>query len=167
MTTRPAVRFGLLFVFPNLLFLAVAFWLPVEAMLIIFNGLATTMALGVCVAYAPAVLSIMFDDHGRIDRGDLLAVGIFCGWFAIIVRSAIQFYWRYLDQPADFLDNYFVLYAIWLMLCGATFHLLAPGTVSSRVPTRRWVTVGIWVAAGGAIILFTLWWTGVLIHEQV
>jgi hypothetical protein len=162
MTSRPAVRLLILFVLPNVFFLTLIAMIEADDLIKFANMLVVSLAAGVCIAYFPAVQDILVKRPGqKIDRTDLLALGIFCGWFSLVVRSLWAIYWRQIERP-ELADHPLVAYCIFLTAAGAVFHMLAPGTVASHVPTERWLALGAWGALGIFLALTTSWWVALL-----
>lgn len=139
-------RFFWLFIVPNLVFAVVALLTNATAMISILNLALLAGAIGVCLAYGPSVLNTLTTGRA-MDRADWLGVGIFCSWFSIVVIRAWSIVWRYLGKPEWLLESDIVSYALYLQLCAVVFHLAAPGAIGDRVPARRWINIGIFVAA--------------------
>lgn len=157
MTPIRVARFFLLFVAPNIIFAIVVLALPAAALAALLNGVLVALSAGVCVAYFPVIHDVLTDRRRPIDRADFLALGIFCSWFAISMRAGWSLLWRYNGQPHSWIDQPFIAYFIYLSVCGAAFHLLAPGVIASRVPSREWVHIGILSALGVLSIFLASW----------
>jgi hypothetical protein len=157
MTSKWFTRFGLLFIAPNIVFGAVALATPPATLIAVFNGAVAALASGVCVAYFPVIRNTLLVTSRRIDRADLLALGIFCSWFGLVLRTAWSLLWRYNGQPDSWTDTHLTSYFIFLSTCGAAFHLLAPGAVGDRVPTVQWIKIGALSAAGILVMMFAGW----------
>lgn len=110
------------------------------------NVAMLSLASAVVVSYAPVLWQ---DLHfARLDRAAILSIGIFVGWLAIIYRTGCSIVWRLVDKPVDWLDS--ALWGLHLpMSCFAALcHLIAPEVLAGRVPTRKWIKIGILAAFG-------------------
>lgn len=156
---RPLQRVLWLFIVPNALFAILAIAVPEKTLILAFNGMLAALSVGVCVAYGPLVIHILTRPE-PIDRADLLAVGIFCSWFASVMFRSWSLYLRYGPTAGQLLSNDFLSYALFLSICAALMHLLAPGALKDRVPTRRWIQIGFVACVGVFAILALGWWFG-------
>lgn len=147
-----------LFILPNLLFFLIA--LPTNDLwlLNVENTVLLSLSLGVCVAYAPAIYGILFTAQ-PIRRHDILALGIWCSWYANIIARLWSIGWRYLGMTPSTAFNDVVNYYVFAYIGAAVFHLAAPGGVAGTVPTRRWVAIGCWIAAMvcATVLMMDLW----------
>jgi hypothetical protein len=112
------------------------------------NVILMAMATGIVVAYAPVVRQAL--QRPLIEGGDILAIGIFIAWLGVAYARGVSILWRLADKPVDWLDSPIWGLHIALSTIGAMCHLVAPGAVEGRVPTRQWIRIGLWVAAGVA-----------------
>lgn len=156
---KRTLRFSAIFIAPNLAFLLFALLVPAAVLIDAFNGAILALSVGVCVAYSPVIRNIL-GRYRNIDRADLLALGIFFGWFGIVLRTAWSLVWRYYGTPLEWLDTHFTSYFLFTSLCAAGFHLLAPGAIDSRVPTWEWVRVGLLCSAGVMAMFLAFWLLG-------
>lgn len=158
--SHKAFRFFHFFIVPNIAFVAIAYMVPASIMIAIFNGALAAMACGTCVAYFPTIRNLLANTR-KIDRADLLALGIFFAWFSIVLRTFWGILWRYNGYPDGWTDTNFSSYYIFLAICGAAFHLVAPGAIGSRVPTIEWVKIGMLVTFGVGSMLLGSWMIGI------
>jgi hypothetical protein len=147
------------FLMPNAAFAAAAVMIDAKTLVAVFNSAMGSLACGVCVAYFPTIRNFL-GSYRKIDRADLLALGIFFAWFAIVLRTGWAIAWRYNGYNLDWTDSYFQSYYIFLSICAAIFHLAAPGAIESRIPTIEWVKIGLLVAIGIGGMLFASWMLG-------
>lgn len=157
MTQIRVARVFLLFVVPNLVFGVLAAVFKPDTLMPMLNGAMLAVASGVCVAYFPIIRQVLTDRHRHIDRADMLALGIFCSWFAIVLRAAWSLAWRHQGKPSAWIDSHFLSYFIFLGVCAASFHLLAPGAIDQRIPSREWLWVGMLCALGVLSIMVASW----------
>lgn len=162
MTAKWYTRFGLLFILPNVVFTMIALVTPPKVLIAAFNAAIAALAVGVCVAYFPVIRHMLTKDQAPLDKADLLALGIFCSWFGMVLRTVWSLTWRYYGMPDDWTDTHITSYFIFLGMCGALFHLAAPGAVGDRVPTKHWVKLGALTAGGVFIGLALGFWFQIL-----
>lgn len=162
MTAIRITRLFYLFVLPNIVFCLVAMVAPADLLVQMLNGAIVALGIGVCIAYFPVIRGVLTDRHRWIDRADILALGIFLGWLAICGRAVWGLVWRYNEKPDDWVDGGVVSYLLYVGVCAAAFHLLAPGAVGHRIPSREWVKVGVICAAGVMSIFVGSWLLNVL-----
>jgi hypothetical protein len=151
-------RFVWLFIIPNLVFAAIAYLTEAAQLIVVLNFALVALWVGVCVAYYPPVVVILLDDR-PLDRADILALGIFCGGFSIVVIRTWSMVWRILGKPEWLLESDIVSYALFTSVIAAVFHLAAPGGLNDRVPPKRWINIGISIAAlvfAGLVLAFVL-----------
>jgi len=126
-----------------------AFWpiawvLPRHNLFDLVNALTVAVAIGVLVAYAPAVRrSLMRND---LSGSHYLVLGIACTWAATSVRHVWNWAWRYMDKPDAMIDNPIVAFLIWVMFTGGALHLTARDAIDGHIPSRNWVWLGVVVA---------------------
>jgi multisubunit Na+/H+ antiporter MnhB subunit len=150
-----ASRLSLLFVLPNGLFLLGSITLGSEAMIGILNAAIVALAAGVCVAYATTTRDIVL---GRLPLNKVhwLALGIFLSWAGTQLTRWWSIIWRWLDMPAWFANSWIVSYGLFLVACGAYFHLIADEAIGEeRVPPRRWIRWGVVVAVAVFVMVAT------------
>jgi len=135
-------RFFLFFILPQIIFLCSVLALGGSQLIEIFNILNLSLAVGVVVAYAPVVFNSIFSDR-PLDRADWLGIGIFLSWFATIELRTYSIIWRWMDQPLWLTQSEILSYALFCQTTAAIFHLAAPGAINNRIPTRRWINIGI------------------------
>jgi len=140
-------RLCLLFVLPNGLFLLGAALFGSEAMIGILNAAIVALAAGVCVAYFTTTRDIVL---GRLPLNKVhwLALGIFLSWAGTQLGRWWSIVWRWHDQPMWLANSWIVAYGLFLVACGAYFHLIADEAIGEeRVPPQRWIRWGAVVAA--------------------
>jgi len=145
METVNKKRFTWLFILPNVLFALIAYFTDAAPLVVMLNFALVALWAGVCVAYLPPVLQIIVDLR-PLDRADVLALGIFFSALSTVVIRTWSIVWRLLGQPRWLLETDIVSYALYTSVIAAVCHLAAPGGVNDRVPQRRWVNIGAWVA---------------------
>jgi hypothetical protein len=146
------LRFWPFFILPNFLFAAVALSTDAGWLINIMNSLLISLAAGVCCAYGPAAIRILFT-HDPIEDSDCLSLGIFISWGAIIELRAWSVAWRWMGMPVELTSTDVITYGLFMSATAAVLHLGAPGGVNGRVPTARWIKIGILVAV---IVLITI-----------
>ncbi|AWN47112.1 hypothetical protein DK419_12975 [Methylobacterium terrae] len=147
-------RLSLLFVLPNALFLGAALVFDAETLIGILNAAIVALAAGVCVAYFTTTRDIVF---GRLPLNKVhwLALGIFLSWAGTQLGRWWSIVWRWLDQPMWLANSTIVAYGLFLVACGAYFHLIADEAIGEeRVPPQRWIRWGAVVAV--AIFMMVL-----------
>ena len=149
-------RFVGYFVLPNLAFLVVSALTSSPALIAVLNLIVVALSVNVCIAFGPNVLDAIFGKRA-IDKADLLSLGIFCSWFALVLRTVWSLVWRWFGQPLWLTNTAFSSYFIFIAACGAVFHLAAPGSVKESVPPLRWVKIGAWIALGVFVGLLLLY----------
>ena len=139
-------RLVTLFVIPNLLF-AFGLWaLGPEDMIEWLNAAIVALAAGVCVAYFTTTRDILL---GRLPLHKVhwLALGIFVSWGGTQIGRWWSIAWRWLGMPPWLANSWVVAYGLFLVACGAYFHLIADEAIGEeRVPPRRWIRWGAIVA---------------------
>ena len=148
-------RLSLLFVLPNALFLALSLALGSEAMIGILNAAIVALAAGVSGAYFTTTRDIVF---GRLPLNKVhwLALGIFLSWAGTQLTQWWSIIWRWLDMPAWFANSWIVSYGLFLVACGAYFHLIADEAIGEeRVPPRRRIRWGAVVAVAVFVMVVT------------
>jgi len=151
-------RFVWLFVVPNVVFASVALLTNATDLIVVLNFALVALWVGVCVAYLPPVIIILMDDR-PLDRADILALGIFCGGFSIVIIRTWSMIWRIMGKPEWLLESDIVSYALFTSVIAAVLHLAAPGGLNDRVPPRRWISIGISVAIlvfAGLVLAFMM-----------
>jgi hypothetical protein len=131
-----------LFAVPQIVFAGIAFLTDAAFLITVLSATLFAAAVGVCFAYAPAVYDAMTAER-ELDRADWLSMGVFVGFFAIVLLRSWSILWRFLGKPEWLLNSDFVSYSLYMSLWAAIFHLAAPGAISDRVPARRWINIGI------------------------
>lgn len=117
-----------------------------KAAIEIGNIMVFALSAGIAVAYAPIVRDAF--RYSYIDGPNILTVGIFVGWSATFLARGGSIVWRLLGQPPDWLNSSLWGFHIALSCVAALAHLVAPGAVAGRVPTRQWLKIGALVAVG-------------------
>ena len=110
------------------------------------NVMVLALAVRIVVAYAPVVRDAM--RHGLVDGANILSVGIFTSWLAVVIARGGSIIWRLAGQPVEWLNSAPWGVHIALSCVGALCHLIAPEAVAGRVPTKQWIKIGILVALG-------------------
>jgi hypothetical protein len=110
------------------------------------NVAMLSLASAIVFAYAP----VLWQDlrFARLDRAAILSIGIFVSWGAVIYRTGCSIVWRLADKPVDWLDSGLWGLHLPLSCFAAICHLIAPEVLAGRVPTRRWIKIGLIVASG-------------------
>lgn len=140
------------FVAPNAVFWAVAGLTTAVQLLPLLSLVTSALALGICVAFFPAVLAF-FEREGALSTGEALTLGIWCSWFATALLGVFTFVWRAVGQPLWLINNDAVGYLRFLTICGACLHLASPDAITDRIPSTRWIKIGGAVAALVLVIL--------------
>lgn len=117
-----------------------------KAAIEIGNIMVFALSAGIAVAYAPIVRDAF--RHTYIDGPNILTIGIVVGWTATFFARGGSILWRLLGQPPEWLNSSLWGFPIALSCVAALAHLVAPGVVAGRVPTRQWLKIGALVAAG-------------------
>lgn len=145
-------RLLLLFLVPNIIFVALAFATRNIHLIGAFNIINLAVAVMVVIAYAPVVIDI-FTNERPIDRSDWLGLGVFLSWQSTIMLRLYSIAWRWMGQPDWLTDSDILSYGLFVQFSAGILHLAAPGALNARVPTRRWINIGIWV---GVFVLVAL-----------
>lgn len=124
---------------------AILFFGP-KAAIEIGNVMVLALSAGIVVAYGPIVRDAL--RHHYIDGPHILTIGIFLGWAATFFARGGSIIWRLMGQPPDWLNSSLWGFHIALSCASALAHLVAPGAVAGRVPTRQWLRIGALVAIG-------------------
>jgi len=117
-----------------------------KAAIEIGNIMVFALSAGIVVAYGPIVKDAL--RHHYVDGPNILTIGIFVGWSATFLARGGSIIWRLLGQPPDWLNSSLWGFHIALSCVSALAHLIAPGAVAGRVPTRQWLKIGALVAIG-------------------
>ena len=149
-------RFLGLFVLPNIVFAVLAITAEALPLISILNLVVITLAVNICIAFAPSAIKSMFGTH-QLNKVDFLTLGIFSVWFSIVLGTGMTLVWRYLGEPSWVIDNNFNSYRSFMLVCAAVFHLASPGSIHDAVPSRRWIKIGAWIAAGVFAALLLLY----------
>lgn len=148
-------RLWALFVLPNAVFLLIAYATDASWLINILNSVVLALAAGVCVAYAPGIYGILFTKEPAA-RHDWLVLGIFIAWMSMIEMRAWSIAWRWLGKPWQLVDSDFTSYGLFSLVIAAVMHLAAPGGVGNRVPTVRWIKIGVWIAVAVFIAIVAM-----------
>ena len=137
-------------VYPTAVFGLLAVSTAAPILIPIANLIVLVLAINVCIAFAPGVLSALFSDK-PFDKSDYLGLGIFNSWAALVLRSGWVLAWRWLGEPHWMTETDFSTFFISLSAYAAVMHIISPGALKEAVPPRRWVIIGFWV--GLAVLL--------------
>lgn len=159
------LRFLAMFVAPNAAFIGAAWFTPPAQLIGLFSAILLALSIGVCVAYHRPVRDILFGDE-PLERSDWLALGIFLSWFGNLILRLHSIIWRALGRPDWLENNHAISYSLFMIACAAAFHLAAPGAIGlKRVPTERWVKIGVLSAFGvfaATLLGYALDWLGLI-----
>lgn len=114
------------------------------------NIMVLALSAGIVVAYAPIVKDAL--RHHLIEGSDILTIGIFVGWLATFYARGGSIIWRLLGQPPEWLNSALWGFHIALSCVAALAHLIAPGAIAGRVPTRQWLKIGALVTIGVLLV---------------
>ena len=101
-----------------------------------------------------------------------LALGIFLGWFAIVMNRTWVGLIRMYPLEMEMRQSYFIAFYVWTAIVAAFFHLTAPGAIDGRVPTSNWIKIGFAMMFGvilGAAVTYVLsrsGWSGNFIETS-
>jgi len=140
-------RFLKWIVAPHVVFLAIAWFTDAPPLIALLNSVDIALSVAVCIAFLPSVLEAVFSDEPA-DKAVFLTLGVFCGWEGNSLRSAWSMAWRALGEPRWFADTDVTSYILFVVGCGAFYHLISPGALDQGIPRRRWLNIGAWVGAG-------------------
>lgn len=136
---------------PNLIFLAIIFAFG-PRLISVLNVINFGLACGVVFAYLPVAWGILKNDpNWPMDRAAYLGLGIFLSWLATLELRTYSMVWRWMGMPEWLSQSDVLTYALFTQLAAAVLHLAAPEAINSRIPTRRWVNIGI----GMVILMIT------------
>ena len=132
---------------PHFVYFAVAWWTSAPDLIAVLNPVCIALSVAVCVAFAPGVIDAIW---GRqpFDSSAFMIVGVFYGWYGNALRQAWSMVWRALGAPEWLANTDFTTYVLFILSCGAAFHLLAPGAIGEKVPRHSAVRIGMWVGVG-------------------
>ena len=131
------------FVLPNLVFWSLTSFIPNTPEIAAFNLAVLGVSTAVIIAYGEAVVTTVIQGEKR-DSSDYIAAGIVYGFAGLWTRSALSLTWRWLGQPAWLLNSDFINGILFLSMMAGLLHAVARGGLKDgRVPTQRWVRIGI------------------------
>lgn len=159
-------RVLLLFLLPHAIFAGLALPTAAPWLIAILNGSSLALSMGVCVAFLPAMFGIFFKP-GALDRGDYLSFGIWLTWFAVIMQAIWSMIWRWRGMPLWMADTDFTSYFLFMRVCGAVFHLAAPGAIDNHIPPRRWIMIGILIALAVIAVMLAGWMLDVVAVDDI
>ena len=131
---------------PIIIFAVVAITTVAPILIPILNLVVLALSIWVCIAFGPWVIEVLLSDR-PLDNADLMVIGVVMSWLALAMRTSWALVWRWLGQPQWMLSTHFSSAFIALTACAAVLHIIAPGAIKDRVPTKRWIQIGAWVAA--------------------
>ncbi len=137
-------RLLLLFLLPNIVFVALAFATRNIHLIRAFNIVNLAVAVMVVIAYAPIVIDI-FTNERTLGRSDWLGLGVWLSWSSTILLRLYSIAWKWMGQPDWLTDSDILSYGLFVQFSAGVLHLAAPGALNARVPTRRWINIGIFV----------------------
>lgn len=137
-------------------FWPLAFILEGEHLFDMMDAFAVSVGCGVVAAYLPAAIRAFRDKN--CTPGHLLVVGIVLAWFAVVVRVAIVWAWRFYDGRHELLDDVLFSFGLWLFILGGALHLTARNAIGDSIPRSNWLALGLTVAFGTLIGLVLIFW---------
>jgi len=142
------------------LFLALDFVLPRAMLFQIANSMAIAVSAGILVAYAPGFRESLTQSGQQRRSGNLLLLGILFVWGALFFRLAWQMAWRWMGQPAEWMDHLAYAAAVVAFIVGGVLHLAAARAIDGTVPRQSWIRTGILVAFGVFAGAVSFLWLG-------
>lgn len=140
-------RIAQLFLLPNLAFVLVAQLVDPAKLIIGFNAALVALATGVVISYLfDAVTTVV--SHKPMTKVHWLVLGITTHWAGTDGQRMFSIAWRWLGQPMEMVNSYFIAYCLFASTAGAYFHLVASEALGEdRIPRKQWVRYGVLVAA--------------------
>lgn len=121
-------------------YVGLAAWSGGRLAIEVYNAFLFGAAGGVVVAYVvPAWRAIQ---NRYLSGGEMLRMGIFMSWSAVLVARSISIVWRFYDQPPGWLDSVAWGFHIPGSLMAAYAHIISPEALDGRVPSRAMTTWG-------------------------
>lgn len=115
------------------------------------NFLLLSCAIGALVTFFTRMWAALFSPNPR--PGDIVSFAIWWGWFAWVETRLLSLIWRYLDKPDALIDSDLTTHTIAIALLAALGHIAGPEAIEGRVPTKEWVRIGAFVAAGLSVFV--------------
>jgi hypothetical protein len=137
-----ASRIWALVVLPVLIFAALAYFTEDRALILVLNIVQVAIAVSVVVAFTPEVFRIL-TSRTAMNRGSWMAYGIWMSWGSVIYRTVISLTWRFMGQPAWIVNSDLVSWGFFWGIVGAACHIIKPGELNERVPTRELIRIGL------------------------
>lgn len=139
--------------------ISVAYWIiapmfPPQTVLEWTNGIIVLVGIAVFASYAPGIVMKM-SQSDKIDRVLQLSIGITISWAATSILRLWGLMWRKSGMPDWMQLNYVVGYLAFLTICAGVLHITAPGAVDGIVPKKNWIIVGIAIALGIGLALYS------------
>ena len=118
---------------------------PPPQMIDTLRSMTLASAIAVVIAFTPPAWQALFEKP--VSKASILAVGIWCSWFAV-ANGSLQVILGYeFGQPWVFRSVWNAATAA-ITFSGAMCHLLAPRAIGSTIPPRAWVYLGTVVGCG-------------------
>ena len=143
-----ASRIWMLLVLPAFVFFLLSYFTEDRALILVLNIAQAATATAVVVAFTPEVARILWS-RTPMNRGSWMAYGIWVSWGFVIYRTVLSLVWRFLGQPTTLVNSDWVSVGFYGGVIGAICHIIKPGELNERVPTKEVIRIGLLL--GGAV----------------
>jgi hypothetical protein len=152
-----ASRIWMLLVLPALVFTLLAYFTEDRALILVFNIAQAATATAVVVAFTPEAMRILWS-KAPMNRGSWMAYGIWVGWGFVLYGNALSLVWRFMGQPAWLVNSDWVSVRFFGGIIAATCHIIKPGELNEKVPTREMIRIAVILGAAVAVGLTVVNW---------
>ena len=144
----------------SLIYLSLAWVLPLSAFIDVLNGIFVGVMVAVAIVYFPLFWASLRTP--RFDRTAQLSVGIGCVWLSLAIARVFSAWLFVNNETGGFLSNPISGYAIFLAIIGGALHITAPGYPPENSPplpvrfagNNRWLLLFSAIVGGaGAVLL--------------
>jgi hypothetical protein len=127
-----------------------------RALILTLNIVQASFATTVIVAFLPEVGRILFTRE-PMARASWLIYGIWISWVAVDYRTGLSLTWRLLGQPAWLVNSDFTSAYLFMGALGAMSHIIRPGGLEARIPSREWIKIGLIAGLSVAVAGGLVW----------
>ena len=126
---------------------------PPGDMIDTLRSMTFASSIAVVIAFTPPAWQALFERPAS--KASILAMGIWCSWFAV-ANGSLQIIMGYE------LGQMWVFRSLWnaataaITLSGAVCHLLAPRAIGDTIPPRAWVYLGTIIGMGVLVVLLLI-----------
>lgn len=141
---RIAVALGLIFV----VFSILTYFVSIEFIFDLVNGLAISVFAGVVVVYIPGLIEALRTSWGEKRTGHIAVTGIVLLSLGVIYRISYLTIWRWLGNPPGWIESPWLAAGVLPFLMGGVLMMLSANAIDGYIPRRVWIGAGLAVSVG-------------------